>query len=62
MRRYERASTLLTSNRPVEDWESCWVIQPQSARCWTAFSITGMFLSAAREVGGPSWARRSNSN
>jgi len=22
MRRYERASTLLTSNRPVEDWEA----------------------------------------
>jgi hypothetical protein len=25
MRRYERASTLLTSNRPVEDWANCWV-------------------------------------
>jgi DNA replication protein DnaC len=24
MRRYERASTLLTSNRPVEDWENYW--------------------------------------
>jgi DNA replication protein DnaC len=23
MRRYERASTLLTSNRPVEAWENC---------------------------------------
>ena len=23
MRRYERASTLLTSNRPVEDWANC---------------------------------------
>jgi hypothetical protein len=41
--------------------ESCWVIRLQSARCWTAFSITGMFSSAAREVGEPSWARRSNS-
>jgi DNA replication protein DnaC len=24
MRRYERASTLLTSNRPVEDWGKMW--------------------------------------
>jgi len=24
MRRYERASTMLTSNRPVEDWANCW--------------------------------------
>jgi len=24
MRRYERASTLLTSNRPVEDWGKLW--------------------------------------
>jgi DNA replication protein DnaC len=24
MRRYERASTLLTSNRPIEDWENYW--------------------------------------
>src|ERR1700704_339215 len=40
MRRYERASTLLTSNRPVEDWENCWVTLPLSLPCWTAFSIT----------------------
>ncbi|QNI30764.1 ATP-binding protein [Alloacidobacterium dinghuense] len=26
MRRYERASSLITSNRPVEDWESCFAI------------------------------------
>ena len=30
MRRYERASTLLTSNRPVEAGESCWGMQPRS--------------------------------
>ncbi len=29
MRRYERASTMLTSNRPVEDWgRNCWATQP----------------------------------
>jgi DNA replication protein DnaC len=30
MRRYERFSTLLTSNRPVEDWDTVW--QPSAAR------------------------------
>jgi hypothetical protein len=33
MRRYERASTLLTSNRPVDDWASCAATQLQSPRC-----------------------------
>jgi DNA replication protein DnaC len=41
MRRYERASTLLTSNRPVEDWGSCWGMQPRSAPCSTACCTTG---------------------
>lgn len=35
MRRYERTSTMLTSNRPVEDWANCWAMRPQSAPCST---------------------------
>ena len=38
MRRYERASTLLTSNRPVEDWGKLSAIVPQSPPCWIVFS------------------------
>ena len=34
MRRYERASTLLTSNRPVDDRASCWATPPRSPRSW----------------------------
>ena len=30
MRRYERASTLLTSNRPVDDWADCSATAPPS--------------------------------
>jgi DNA replication protein DnaC len=29
MRHYERFNTLLTSNRPVEDWENYWAIWPR---------------------------------
>src|SRR5437763_6706558 len=46
MRRYERASTLLTSNRPVEDWGSCWAMWPRSPRCSIACCITAMCSSA----------------
>ena len=42
MRRYERASTLLTSNRPVEDWENSSVMLLLSAPCLTVCSITAM--------------------
>ena len=40
MRRYERASTVLTSNRPVEDWGSCSATPPRSRRCSTAITRT----------------------
>jgi len=39
MRRYERASTLLTSNRPVDDWGNYWPTLPPSAPCWTGCCI-----------------------
>ena len=54
MRRYERASTLLTSNRPVEDWGKAarrhggGQLDARSACC-----ITAMFSSAARAAGAP---------
>jgi len=53
MRRYERASTLLTSNRPVEDWESCSAMWPRSRPCSTASSITATCSSAVRGAGAP---------
>jgi len=39
-RRYERASTLLTSNRPVEDWGSCSATPPPSPHCSIGCSTT----------------------
>ena len=36
MPRYERASALVTSNRPVGDRASYWVMPPWSAPCSTA--------------------------
>ena len=53
MRRYERASTLLTSNRPVENWGNCWATAPPSLPCSTASSITDMFSNAVPGVGAP---------
>jgi len=52
MRRYERASTLLTSNRPVDDW-NCWATALPSLQCWIACCITDMCSSAARAAGAP---------
>ena len=40
MRRYERASTLMTSNRPVEDWGK--LIAQRSRPCSIAYCITAM--------------------
>src|SRR5438034_1933547 len=57
MRRYERASTLLTSNRPVEDWENCWVMWPPSPPCSTEFCITATCSNAVRGAGAPKWRR-----
>jgi IstB-like ATP binding protein len=39
MRRYEQASTMLTSNRPVEDWGKLLATRPPSALCLTACSV-----------------------
>ena len=57
MRRYERTSTLVTSNRPVEDWENCSATARPSLLCSTAFSITAISSNAVRGVGGPSCQR-----
>ena len=51
MRRYERASTLVTSNRPVEDWGKLLGDAPQSVRCSIACCITGMCSSLVHAVG-----------
>jgi DNA replication protein DnaC len=51
MRRYERFSTLLTSNRPVEDWANCWAMSLRSAPCSIACCITVTSSSAARVAG-----------
>ncbi len=53
MRRNERTSTLLTSNRPVDDWESHWVTASPSPRCWTDCSITVTSSNADHGTGGP---------
>ena len=53
MRRYERASTILTSNRPVEDWGSSSATPRPSPPCSTACSITPMCSSAGPEAGAP---------
>jgi hypothetical protein len=49
MRRYERASTLLTSNQPVEDWGKL----PGDAAAVIASFITGMCSSAEPKVSAP---------
>jgi DNA replication protein DnaC len=51
MRRYERASTLLTSNRPVDDWANCSATAPPLPLCLIDFSITVMYSNAAHAVG-----------
>ena len=43
MRRYERASTLLTSNRPVADWGKLLGEVAAVPLCSTASSIMAMF-------------------
>ena len=58
MRRYERASTLLTSNRPVEDWGNCSAMSPRSPPCSIACCITAMCSSAARAAGAPRQSSR----
>ena len=53
MRRYERASTLLTSNRPVEDWGKLLGDAPPSPPCSIVYCITATCSNAARAVGAP---------
>ena len=53
MRRYERASTLLTSNRPVEDWGKLLGDAPPSPPCSTACCTTATCSSAAHGAGAP---------
>ena len=53
MRRYERASTLLTSNRPLTTGANCLATAPLSPPCWIACCTTDTFSSAARAVGAP---------
>ena len=43
MRRHERASTLMTSNRPVEDWGKLLGDTPPSPRCSIGSSTTGTY-------------------
>ena len=53
MCRYERASTMLTSNRPVDDCGGSLATPPPSPRCSTACSITRTSSCAGREAGAP---------
>ena len=51
MRRYERASTLLTSNRPVDDWGKLLADVAAVAPCTTGCCIMGTCSSAGLRVG-----------
>jgi len=51
MRRYERASTLVTSNRPVEDSAKCSATAPPSPPCSIDSCTTAMFSSVDRGAG-----------
>jgi DNA replication protein DnaC len=51
MRRYEKVSTLITSNRPVEDGASSSATPPRSPRCSTAYSTTPTSSSAGPAAG-----------
>ena len=56
-RRYERASTLVTSNRPVEDWGKLFGDSAPSPPCSTASSTTAISSNVGRGAGGPSCLR-----
>lgn len=53
MRRYERASTLLTSNRPIEDWGKLLGDTAAVSAMLDIFFTTGMYSSAVRAAGEP---------
>jgi DNA replication protein DnaC len=60
-RRYERASAILTSNRPVEDWGKLLGDAAAVSACSTACGTTDICSSAVRGAGEPSWMPRNNS-
>jgi hypothetical protein len=39
LRRYETKSTMMTSNRPLEDWGKLWGTSPRPRLSWTGSSI-----------------------
>ncbi len=43
MRRYERTSTMITSNRPVDDWGNCWATAQRLPPCSIACCIMATF-------------------
>jgi len=49
-RRYERASTLLTSNRPVDDWGKLLGDSAALRLCSIASSITAMYSMRSTEL------------
>ena len=53
MRRYERASTLLTSNRPVDDWGKLLGDTAAVTALLDRLSITPTCSSAGRGAGAP---------
>ena len=53
MRRYERASTLLTSNRPVEDWGKLLGDAAAVTAMLDRFCITATSSNAVRAAGEP---------
>jgi DNA replication protein DnaC len=57
MRRYERASSMLTSNRPVDDWGKLLATQPRSPPCSIGSCITRTCSRADRKAGAPKSTR-----
>jgi len=53
MRRYERAGTLLTSNRPIDDWADCSATTPSSPPCSIDSCTTPTSSSAYPGAGAP---------
>ena len=53
MRRYEHASTILTSNRPWKTGANCWATGAPSAPCSTVCCTTDTCSNAVRAAGAP---------
>lgn len=58
MRRYERASTLFTSSRPVEDWPKLFGDAPAVAAMLDRLLHHGHVLKCAHGAGGRGSTRR----